>query len=136
MAYNEKARAAQYRWRAKNPEKWKALKKQSYRRHHPEKKPADPMAGRAWHLKRYYNLTVEEYQRMWDTQGGVCAICGEPETKTSRNGVVKSLSVDHDHDTGEVRALLCQTCNTGIGNLKDDPSLMRRAAEYMELWGG
>jgi len=73
---------------------------------------------------------------MWDAQGGVCAVCRLPETQMSRNGVVKSLSVDHNHDTGDVRALLCQTCNTGIGNLKDNPELMRRAAEYIELWNG
>lgn len=73
--------------------------------------------GRRNTLKRTYNLTEEEYQIMLDSQGGGCAICGEPETVV--NGMSKSqqaqpLSVDHDHTTGQVRALLCSRCNRKV----------------------
>jgi hypothetical protein len=63
---------------------------------------------------------------MLEQQNGVCAICHGNCTTW------KALSVDHDHRTGKVRGLLCQTCNTGIGALDDSPDLLRRALEYLE----
>lgn len=78
-----------------------------------------------------YGLSIPEYKRLVEAQGGVCAICRRPETATTKAGTPKPLSVDHDHDTGEVRGLLCSTCNVGIGMFKDDPSLLRLAAAYL-----
>lgn len=62
---------------------------------------------------------------MLAAQGGVCAICGE----TNASG--RDLSVDHDHETGEIRQLLCSNCNTGIGLLKDNPELLIKASAYL-----
>jgi hypothetical protein len=64
-------------------------------------------------------------------QHDVCAICHEPET-VEKYGRVQPLSVDHDHVTGQVRRLLCNSCNRGIGYFRDNPVLLRAAAEYLE----
>lgn len=80
---------------------------------------------------RKYGLTLEEHRALRDAQGGVCAICGNPETNTYR-GVLRRLSVDHSHVTGQVRGLLCNGCNRGIGLLGDNPEGLRRAADYLE----
>jgi hypothetical protein len=86
-----------------------------------------------------FNLTVEQYDQMLLVQGGVCAICKQPETHRHRGtGVVVSLAVDHDHrccpgrrSCGNcVRGLLCDRCN--LGRWPDDPALLRAAADYFE----
>lgn len=61
---------------------------------------------------------------MYAAQDGRCALCRESEAN-------RRLAVDHDHKTGRVRALLCSRCNTALGNLRDDPALMIRAAAYV-----
>jgi hypothetical protein len=75
-----------------------------------------------------YSLTIARYREMWDAQGGTCEICKRPES-SERNEL---LSVDHDHGTGQVRALLCSHCNRAIGLLGDDPKIIRAAALYVE----
>jgi hypothetical protein len=77
-----------------------------------------------------YGISEQEYQCLFAAQGGVCAICGNAETRTHK-GVVQVLSVDHDHVTGDVRGLLCYACNTGIGFLRDDTHLLERAIGYL-----
>lgn len=74
---------------------------------------------------KQYGLTIEDYNALLEKQGGVCAIC----SNVCSTG--KRLSVDHDHDTGRVRGLLCSTCNRGIGMLRDDPELIRAALRYL-----
>lgn len=86
----------------------------------------NPRYQRDYELKRKFGITLEEYEELFDTQGGVCFICGQPCSSG------RSLAVDHDHSTGKVRGLLCGACNTGIGKLQDDPELLRKAAEYLE----
>jgi hypothetical protein len=80
---------------------------------------------RAAHLKRKYGITVADYEGMLAAQGGGCAICGAPEP----NG--QSLHVDHCHDTGAVRGLLCFTCNAGLGLFDHDGERLARAASYL-----
>lgn len=82
-------------------------------------------------LKAKFGITPEQYQAMHDAQQGVCAICGEPETRV-RSGRLCTLAVDHDHVTGAVRDLLCNRCNTGLGWFQDRADLLRRAALYVE----
>lgn len=82
-------------------------------------------------LKRHYGITPAEYEALFVAQGGVCAICGQPEHLMWK-GKLRRLAVDHDHKTGKVRALLCSDCNTSIGKMHDDPYLLRRAADYIE----
>jgi len=77
-----------------------------------------------------FGLTLEDYEKMSDSQGGLCAICCKPETATQL-GVLKRLSVDHDHKTGKVRALLCMKCNLAIGYADDNIELMEKAIQYI-----
>lgn len=81
-------------------------------------------------LRRDFGITSFDYDNIVENQGGVCAICKQPEIAT-RNGKVKRLAVDHCHDTGIVRGLLCQLCNTMIGNAKDDTDRLLAAIEYL-----
>ena len=74
-------------------------------------------------LKTKYRLSQAAYDDMLASQGGVCAICLQPPSYT--------LYVDHCHETGRVRGLLCAPCNAGLGMLRDDPDRARRAADYL-----
>lgn len=84
---------------------------------------AKRLSGRKTHLKRTYGITMDEFEQMVEAQQGCCAICER---------TVDQLVVDHDHDTGEVRELLCGSCNSAIGLLGDDPAKLRQAATYLE----
>lgn len=79
------------------------------------------------HLQEKFGITREDYLMMLAKQEGKCKICG-----TSETGKAKNFAVDHCHNTNKVRSLLCSTCNTGIGHLKDDPALLRAAANYLD----
>lgn len=91
---------------------------------------ATPEIQKARSLRADFGLSLEDYNTMLEAQGGVCAICKQPETH-KRNGKLKALAVDHHHGTGKIRALLCCDCNTGIGKLKDSPEILIAAAEYI-----
>jgi hypothetical protein len=82
-------------------------------------------------LKQNFGISIEQYQEMFDAQGGVCSICGKPETAKSNRGELKMLAVDHDHKTGKIRGLLCQKCNNGIGHFEDNGNLLLRAIRYL-----
>lgn len=79
-------------------------------------------------MKRKYGITVEEYDRMLYVQRGLCAICGSD----SPGAKWRFFAVDHDHATGEVRGLLCNSCNAGLGKFADDPGRLAAAILYLE----
>ena len=79
-------------------------------------------------ILKSYAITWERYKELLSEQGGVCAICGGEK---GSNRLVNYLSVDHDHETKEIRGLLCNDCNLGLGNFKDNPTLMSKAIEYL-----
>jgi hypothetical protein len=83
---------------------------------------------RSIEVLKSYGLTLEKYNQMLEAQSGACAICGDKQAKTKRNG---RFCIDHDHATGEVRGLLCSHCNRGIGLLGDNPEKLKAAAEYL-----
>lgn len=80
---------------------------------------------RNWYYQRRYRISLVEYQRLLDNQGGKCAICGG----IPKNG--RRLDVDHDHATGTLRGLLCASCNTAIGHLREKKSFFLKALEYL-----
>lgn len=80
-------------------------------------------------LKNRNGLTEESYNALLAAQGNGCAICG---TNVPGHVVDRRFDVDHDHNTGRIRGLLCQACNMGIGQLNDDPERLRAAARYLE----
>lgn len=82
-------------------------------------------------VRTRFGITPEKYASMLQVQGGVCAICKQPETAKIQ-GRVKELSVDHDHRTKKIRGLLCWTCNTTLGKVKDQPKRLRMMADYLE----
>ena len=81
-------------------------------------------------LKLNFGITLEEYNEIFNQQDGVCAICETAETGT-RNGAPITLAVDHCHDTGEIRGLLCRQCNSALGWFKDDRELLYKALMYL-----
>lgn len=83
--------------------------------------PQTPKQNFQYNLKSRYGITPEDYYEMYEEQQGLCGICGE----------AKSLVVDHDHDTGDVRGLICQNCNLGIGQLKDSLVLLCQSIKYL-----
>lgn len=93
---------------------------------HKHKRPYDYEYHRNSKLKNTYGISYTEYLTMLEAQGGCCAICGTNDT-----GKRKAFAVDHCHETGNIRGLLCSNCNTGIGNLRDDIGLLERAIEYL-----
>ena len=107
------------RWRTENPEKYEELQRRT------KASPTYKRSLRNSHLKRKYGITVADYEAMLAAQGGGCTICGAAE----RDG--QSLHVDHCHDTGAVRGLLCFTCNAGLGLFDHDRERLARAASYL-----
>jgi len=108
------------RWQVENPEKYRA-KQREYRETGRKK-----LSDRKSHLKRKYGMTLDDYEAMLAAQGGVCAICGKPRPEE------RTLHVDHDHETGEIRGLLCFRCNNALGDFDDDYELFQAAADYLD----
>jgi hypothetical protein len=77
--------------------------------------------------ERVYDITVKEYEHMRFLQKGRCCICGIHESEHKSR-----LYVDHDHDTGKVRGLLCHKCNTGLGFLCDSIEILEKALVYLK----
>lgn len=95
-----------------------------------ESDPARTQVNRRQNLSRY-GLTPSQYDDLLASQDGCCAICGDPPDP---NGVraASRLHVDHCHETGRVRGLLCVRCNPALGLFHDRPGLLRAAADYLE----
>ena len=122
MADPAKAMARVKRWQQANPDRVSAT--QRARRARPEIKRAD----RARHLRNKYGVTIEQYDDLLASQGGGCAICGrEPRPDIS-------LHLDHDHESGQLRGILCFRCNNALGDFDDDMSLLRAAVRYIESY--
>lgn len=88
------------------------------------------------HQNSYYasrfGINKEKYDAMFKEQGGVCAICKQPSKDTTPKGNIKRLSVDHCHETGIVRGLLCRPCNLGLGHFLDKVSYFENAIAYLK----
>jgi len=102
--------------------------RKSWRLKHPEKAAE---AKRKHNLKKNYGLTISEYDALFARQGYKCAICDrKPETRT-RQGRKLRLAVDHCHETGQIRGLLCADCNRAIGQLGDSAERIEKALAYL-----
>ena len=75
-------------------------------------------------LRKNYNLSLKEYERLLGQQHGVCAICRQPQSR-------RNLCVDHCHKTGKIRGLLCDSCNLVLGKFKDNGVLFMRTIKYL-----
>ena len=126
-------------WRVSNVDKVQASKKKRYENHREE----DKAYTRAYYwknreavlskrLKKKYGIAQEVYNELLKNQDGRCAICGSGETVLDyRTGQVRSLAVDHNHETDKVRGLLCVRCNTVIGRVGEDTSLLQAMIDYL-----
>ena len=105
--YRAKCNAYSREWRKKNPEKVAIITRKSL-------------------LKSRFGITIEAYDKMLADQRGVCALCGGPP-----GGRWQTFHVDHCHETGRIRGLLCHHCNTGLGSLGDSEESLERALRYL-----
>ena len=85
---------------------------------------SDPRGAHRHNLKSFYGMTLEEWDMLVTAQLGRCAICNTPG----------DLVIDHCHEAGHIRALLCAICNLGLGHFRDDPARLRAAAAYIEMY--
>lgn len=116
-------------WRKNNPDKYRAqyksdesLRKQREKARLPESKEK----ARDKYYQKLYNITKDEYESLLESQGGKCRIC----KNTCTSG--KRLAVDHCHDNGKVRGLLCKNCNIGLGMFQDNTGLLESAVLYLK----
>lgn len=82
-------------------------------------------------LRKKYGMSLAQFNEMFASQNGCCAICGRHQTE-----FVKGLAVDHDHSTGAIRDLLCPNCNHGLGCFQDNIGLFMKAVEYLQKHAG
>lgn len=110
--------------RNKSPEKYKKAMKTYYHSNKDKWKNI--------RLKNEYGISLNDYNKMFKDQNGLCLICEQPETSIDHKYKTrKSLCVDHCHETGKIRGLLCQRCNSGIGQLKHDKKRLSKAIDYL-----
>lgn len=81
-------------------------------------------------LRRMYGISLEAYQVLFESQNGLCSICGKPEISMSKGNIGK-LRIDHDHNTGKVRGLLCWSCNSALGFVKEDIEILNKMIDYI-----
>jgi hypothetical protein len=134
LLLNKEHRKGYYKkWRGDNSEGLRVAKKKYYDsiKNTPEfieKRRLNKLKGRNKEVERDYSyrvkygITLKDYNEMYTNQEGKCKICNLHYDK---------LNVDHCHTNGNVRGLLCNTCNTGIGLLKDDISILKNAINYL-----
>lgn len=115
-------RESRRRWHEKHPYKYDKERDYSPRRQrqHTSRK-----------LLKSFGITLEQYEEMFLAQGGVCAVCHEAET-AGKNGKPFRLAVDHDHETGKIRQLLCMRCNFMLGHIENNKLLLEALQAYIK----
>jgi hypothetical protein len=94
----------------------------------PEYRQKAAVRARNYYIRVHYNLSEEDFQQAWDKQDGKCKICERPFEGT------KKPHIDHDHETGAFRGLLCGRCNAALGLLREDVKIFRSAIKYLLTW--
>lgn len=107
------------RYRRKHREKCREYSRNYYHKH--------KQTWWKYRLQSAYGITEKDYNKLFEEQCGGCAICGTHQSKLK-----KALSVDHNHETGQIRGLLCNKCNLLLGNASDNFIILRSAADYLE----
>ena len=119
---HSKVRMIEKRYQTKNRIELNKKSRESLRK----KRKKNPDFDRAYKLKYTYGITIDEFNKILKKQEGKCVICRTDKP----NG--RGFCVDHDHKTGKVRGILCHSCNTGIGSLKDSVELLEKAIKYLK----
>lgn len=107
-------------------EKWRKNNKDKHNKSTTKYYKNNPDKARNRQLKHSYNITLEQYNEMLVAQNNVCMICKNSETEN------KNFAVDHNHNTGKVRGLLCSACNKSLGGFKDNVNILQNAIEYLK----
>jgi hypothetical protein len=125
MPYKDlkKRHAAEVRFRIKNRKKLNA-KAKVYRIKN------NIRVKHEYYIKHRYGITIDEYNQKLFSQNGVCAICKESPI-SKRNYGRKNLAIDHNHETGQIRSLLCACCNLTLGGAKDSTALLSDMIAYL-----
>lgn len=136
------------KWREKNPEKaaemarktreknaekirersrkWHIKNRQRHLKYMRDRRENQPDAVKDSRLKSQFGITLQDYKNLLKEQEGRCAICGRQEDEFDR-----ALSVDHCHESGNVRGFLCSSCNTGLGQFQDSITNLKKAIQYL-----
>lgn len=126
------------RWRHANSDRVKKQKSESYERNREKYltyQRSDERRERLWlwKLRTQFSMTVDDWESAWERQNGRCAICyREPHEIVKKGPKSNNLCIDHDHETGMFRGLLCNDCNAGLGFFKDNINSLVFAIEYLE----
>ena len=130
LPFRERLRAATRTWTQKNPERQKEYQR-VWRAANPEKRKASSRRGRFLQTLKKLGWTEAGYNEMWNMQGHICAACGSDKTNFK-----KGWTIDHNHETGKIRGIVCPGCNLIAGHARDDTRRLRLIALYLERTGG
>lgn len=126
--YNSKAIVICRYCHSKRQREYRANNKDLINKRNREKrKPRDPLQSYLYLIKYKYNISKEDYLQLKEKQNNKCYICNKEQ-------INRRLCIDHNHETGFVRALLCNNCNTAIGNCFEDISLLQKIIDYLNLF--
>lgn len=104
-------------------------------RHSKLARSLDPNLARASNYKYNFDLTMEQVEAKLKAQNYVCAMCKEPETATYKDtGKIRTLALDHNHKTGQIRDFLCAKCNLFVGQVEKNRNRVFWAEEYLNRW--
>ena len=127
-------------WRKKNVDKCKEYKVKYYKenqhiiqRYRVENKEKLKLKARDWYLRNNFGISLDEYNEILKQQDYGCKVCSRKESKDSRR---KVLFVDHNHKTGKIRGILCDSCNFVLGLMEDNVTNIRKLADYLEKTQG
>jgi hypothetical protein len=127
----EKSREASDNWRQNNKARHNETRAKWRARIKAENPELVTQQNRKWALKKVFGMTVEEFEMLLAEQNGGCAICGGPPVAGKKN-----LSVDHDHETGANRGLLCGLCNFALCRVEQDAGWGEKALRYLHKYKG
>lgn len=96
-----------------------------------QRTPTGKLTARKAHLVQTYSITLEQYNKLLEQQNYSCAIC-KTKDEDCYKGSGNNLAVDHCHETGKVRGLLCASCNIMLGNAKDKIEILEEAITYLK----
>ena len=128
--YNKSPKGQKIRGDYREQYKGRMKELQKLYRDDPVKRKASKKYHRKYWLMKQFGITPDDYDRMLKDQNSCCAICGSDKSGNRS----KNFMVDHNHETGKVRGLLCYRCNQAIGAFKDNSILLRKAADYLETF--
>ena len=139
-AFAEYHREHARQWRQKNSDyvnekirEDRLINPEKYREWEREQRNKDVEKSRYRDVLKKHKISADDYNELVLSQNNLCKICGKEETKKSRTkGEICRLALDHNHDTGKIRGLLCHHCNAAIGHLKEDIQLFHNAIEYLK----